>query len=215
MYPPSIFSSADLDQALEIARRTKFSTLVTFHDAEMIIVHIPVTLIERTSEHNPQNVKFLGHIMKSNPFYGLLAAGDIDAKMTFLPTNSYISPSVYAEKKVSGKVVPTWNYVAAHFDGSMHLEEEPESLRKILDAQTKDFEEMISSTWQISDAPSDYIGTLSNAIAGFSFNVSNWNSVKKLSQNKPNERASIAQWVAEVQTPYSSLSSWMQEALEK
>ena len=215
MYPPATFSSADLDQALEIARRTKFSTLATYHDAEIVIVHIPVTLVERTSEDSQQDVKFLGHIMKTNPFYDLLAAGDIDAKMTFLPANGYISPSVYAEKRVSGKVVPTWNYVAAHFNGSMHLEDELHSLRHILDAQTKDFEEMVSSAWQVSDAPSDYIGTLSKSIAGFSFKVSSWNSVRKLSQNKPDERASVAQWVAEVQTPYSSLSSWMQEALEK
>ena len=169
MYPPATFLSTDLDQALEIARRTKFCTLATYHDAEIVVVHIPVTLIEKTSEHTQQDVKFLGHIMKTNPFYDLLAAGDIDAKMTFLPANSYISPSVYAEKNVSGNVVPTWNYFAAHFEGSMHLEDEPESLRKILDTQTKDFEEMISSTWQVSDAPSDFIGTLSKAIAGFSF----------------------------------------------
>ena len=215
MYPPAAFSSAELDQALEIARRTKFSTIATYHDGEIVIVHIPVTLVEGTSEDSQQNVKFLGHIMKTNPFYDLLATSDIDAKMTFLPANSYISPSVYAEKRESGKVVPTWNYVAAHFDGSMHLEDEPHSLKRILDAQTKDFEEMVSSTWQVSDAPSDYIGALSKSIAGFSFNVSNWNSVRKLSQNNSDERASVGQWVADVQTPYSSLSSWMQEALEK
>jgi transcriptional regulator len=125
--------SADLDQALEIARRTKFSTLATYHDAEIVVVHIPVTLIERTSVHTQQDVKFHGHIMKTNPLYALLAAGDIDAKMTFLPANGYISPRIFSEKKVSEKVVPTWNYVAAHFDGSMHLEDKPESLRKILD----------------------------------------------------------------------------------
>ena len=214
MYPPAIFSNTELDQALEIARRTKFSTLIAFGGDEIIVAHIPVTLVERASENPQQDVKFLGHIMKSNPFFNLLAARDIDAKMMFLPANGYISPGVYAEKKANGKVVPTWNYVAAHFDGSMHLEDGPSSLRTILDTQTSDFEEMVSSTWQVDDAPSDYIATLSKVIAGFSFKVSSWRFIRKLSQNRPDERDSIARWIKETQTPYSSLSTWMEEALE-
>lgn len=36
----------------------------------------------------------------------------------------YISPSAYEEKKISHKVVPTWNYVAAQFLGTIKLSHE-------------------------------------------------------------------------------------------
>lgn len=43
----------------------------------------------------------------------------------------YISPIAYDEKKISHKVVPTWNYVSVQFKGVISLTKEDE-LRELL-----------------------------------------------------------------------------------
>ena len=40
-----------------------------------------------------------------------------EAMVIFLGPEAYVSPSAYATKRETGKVVPTWNYVAVHAYG--------------------------------------------------------------------------------------------------
>jgi len=41
--------------------------------------------------------------------------------LIFNAADVYISPTCYNEKQLTHNVVPTWNYVAAHFRGSIQM----------------------------------------------------------------------------------------------
>jgi transcriptional regulator len=51
-----------------------------------------------------------GHVARANPQWKLTPIGD--AMAVFMGPDAYVTPSWYATKRETGKVVPTWNYVA-------------------------------------------------------------------------------------------------------
>ena len=57
------------------------------------------------------------HVARANPLWRNLGNG-ASVLTIFQDAGGYITPSWYASKKETGKVVPTWNYVAVHVEGS-------------------------------------------------------------------------------------------------
>jgi len=203
-YPPKKFSNTDLPQALEIAEATKFATLVHAGDAGLITCHLPMTVVWEA-----ETVSFVGHIVRSNPLYDVLSGGAVNARLIFQPAQGYVSPSLYGEKAVTGKVVPTWNYVAAHFDGVAELCADEQALMETLNRQTQDYERAHGGDWKVDDAPDAYIASLLKAIAGISFRVETSVNIQKLSQNKPDDIPRISQWLEDTQPTGASIAHWM------
>ena len=211
MYPPAYFSDTELEAALEIAGEAKFATIVVINGGSILPVHVPVSLLPRDAWHASQCPEFVGHVVTNNPLFDILNKSDWPATVIFQPAEGYVSPAIYAEKRRSGRVVPTWNYVAAHFHGSLHLEQGDGALENILKTQIADYEGAVGGTWTMDDAPADYIAKMSSAIAGFSVVVENWKTIRKLSQNKPDERRNVAPWLDDHALPASSISFWMRK----
>ncbi|MDA1326245.1 MAG: FMN-binding negative transcriptional regulator [Proteobacteria bacterium] len=213
MYPPAYFSDSELDAALEVARATRFATIVTIDGGSILPVHVPVSLRSRDSWRDARRPEFVGHVVTSNPLFDLLQNSDVPATVIFQPAEGYVSPGIYDEKQRSGRVVPTWNYVAAHFQGALHLEQGEGDLRRILETQIADYEGAAGGTWCLDDAPTDYIDKMAAAIAGFSFTATGWKTIRKLSQNKPDERQNVTRWLDDHALPASSISYWMRKGI--
>ena len=209
MYPPAYFANTDLDAALDVAGAAKFATIVTIDGGSILPIHVPLTLRQRDAWRDADSPEFVGHIIKSNPLLELLQRSDVAGTIIFQPAEGYVSPGIYDEKSRSGRVVPTWNYVAAHFQGSLHLEQEDGALRWILETQIADYEGAVGGSWTLDDAPADYIDKMATAIAGFSVTATGWKTIRKLSQNKPDERENVAQWLDNNALPASSIGYWM------
>ena len=167
MYPPTYFSDTGLDAALDVAAATKFATIVTIDGGSILPVHVPVSLRPRDAWRDADRPEFVGHIIISNPLFDILKKADVPATIIFQPAEGYVSPGVYDEKQRSGKVVPTWNYVAAHFEGSLHLEQAEGALQNILKTQIADYEGAVGGTWTIDDAPADYIDKMARRLPDF------------------------------------------------
>lgn len=212
MYPPPYFSDSDLDTALDVAGATKFATIVTIDGGSILPVHVPVTLVPRDGWRDTGVPEFVGHVIASNPLFALLKSGDAPGTAIFQPAAGYVSPGIYDEKQRSGRVVPTWNYVAAHFEGRLHLELNDGALRRILKTQIADYEGAVGGSWTLDDAPADYIDRMAAAIAGFSLAATGWQTIRKLSQNKPDERENVTRWLDENALPASSIGYWMRRA---
>ena len=204
MYPPQRFSHTDLNEAVAMGGLVRFATIVTLKGTDILTVHVPLTRVE--GGHQPE---FVGHVARGNPLYAAMADGALPARLIFQPADGYVSPRTYGEKARSGKVVPTWNYVAVHLDGVLRPEDGEGALRRILDLQTTDYEGDGADAWALDDAPSDYIETMAVAIAGFSFQPSAGRVIKKLSQNKPGDRQGITAWLENSRAPHSSIEYWM------
>jgi len=163
-YPPQQFAVHALDAAARIARICKFATIIHSDGGVVTTVHVPLTAVD-----SPSGTRFVGHIARNNPLLDILQAGDASVRMIFLPAEGYVSPQVYAEKANSGKVVPTWNYVAAHLDGDLTLVEGVAELLQTLNTQTADYEAANGGDWKVGDAPDDYIAAMSKAIVAIAF----------------------------------------------
>ena len=70
-----------------------------------------------------------GHVARGNPHWREVADdGTTEAIAIFNGPDAYISPAWYEEKRLTGKVVPTWNYTTVVAHGRLTLHHEPDWL---------------------------------------------------------------------------------------
>ena len=105
------------------------------------------------------------HMARANPHWRDLQ-GAAECLVVFLGPQGYITPSWYATKQETQKVVPTWNYVTVHAWGKPRLVEEAAWLRRQLDDLTRAQESARPGPWAVGDAPEDYVAAQMQAIVG-------------------------------------------------
>jgi transcriptional regulator len=182
LYIPECFKVEDVERLQDAIREIAFGTLITHGKDGLEISHIPMFF-----RPDPGPLGSLeGHIARSNPQRVHLTQG-ADAVAIFLGPNTYVTPSWYPSKKQSGRVVPTWNYVAIHAHGSVAPLADPDQLRKHLGELTKWHESSRNPQWAVTDAPEDYIETMMRGIIGIRFTIGRIEGKWKMSQNRSEE----------------------------
>ena len=130
-----------------------------------------------------------GHMARGNPHWRELEAaantgGGARALAIFGWPDAYVSPSWYEEKRLTGKVVPTWNYVAVQAQGTVTLRHEPEWLIPHVGRLVQRHEAGRDHPWALSDAPGDYVEVQAKAIVGLELQITRIDAKAKLSQNR-------------------------------
>ena len=132
-----------------------------------------------------------GHLARGNPQWreveaALEAGGDGagDALAIFDGPDAYVSPAWYEEKRLTGKVVPTWNYVTVQAHGTLTLRHELEWLVPHVGRLVDRHETRRVDPWSLSDAPEGYVATQARAIVGLELRISRLEAKAKLSQNR-------------------------------
>jgi transcriptional regulator len=182
MYVPDNFNETDVGVLHDTIRRIKLGTLVTFGPAGLVASHVPM-LVE------PDPAPFgtlIGHIARANPQWREAAAA-IPALAIFLGPNIYISPAWYATKRKTGKVVPTWNYVAVHAYGPVKFYDDADRLLQLVTRLTDAHEAGRQDRWRVTDAPAEYTRGMLKAIVGFELPIARLEGKWKMSQNRPAE----------------------------
>ena len=207
-YPPELFSSEELQDAVEVAELVKFASIHPVDGTLCDPVFAPFVCTNR----NVPSPRFFAVIWcGSNPLLEILSSGPLACRLVFQAADGYISPSVYAEKLKSAKVVPTWNYVACQFYGA--LEQVPDGeLLDLLAHQVRVFEQSQGSDWKLEDAPVDYLKQMASAVFGIRFTAERCRAHKKISQNRPSDRSAIIAWTQTLHTPFKSLAHWMADS---
>lgn len=124
-----------------------------------------------------------GHVARGNPQWRDIAA-DVEALAIFDGPDTYISPAFYEAKRLTGEVVPTWNYVTVHAQGSLEVRHDPEWLLPHVRALVERHEAGRLDPWSIDDAPAGYVETQARAIVGLELRISRIEAKRKLSQNR-------------------------------
>jgi transcriptional regulator len=179
MYIPAHFEETRIEILHELMRNHPLATLVTLGSNGLNANHIPLEL-------DPEPTPFgtlRGHVARANPVWQDFNA-DVEAMVIFQGANSYISPSWYATKKETGKVVPTWNYAVVHAYGALKIIEDKEWLRNLIERLTNHHEAEKETPWKVSDAPENYINPLLNAIVGIEIPITKISGKWKVSQNQ-------------------------------
>jgi len=127
--------------------------------------------------------RLIGHFAKANHHWR-----DYDqtaeSLAVFTAVDGYVSPSWYATKAETGKVVPTWNYQAVHVTGRLEIVDDPIEKLAIVTKLTERFETSRAKPWAVSDAPDDYIAAQLKGIVGIILHITKIEGKAKLSQNR-------------------------------
>ena len=107
-----------------------------------------------------------------------------DALVVFQGVDHYVSPSWYATKQETHKVVPTWNYVMVQARGPAKVIADDGWLSRQIGALTKSQEASREKPWAVADAPEDFIALQRKAIIGIEIEVADIRGKWKTSQNR-------------------------------
>jgi transcriptional regulator len=180
VYIPPLHQEDRVDVLHDAIRRTGLATLVTLTGDGLIASHVPMLL-------DPQRAPYgtlLGHLARPNP-QARGATPGVQALAIFQGPDAYITPSWYATKRETGKVVPTWNYVTIHAYGPVEFFNDTERLRAIVTRLTDRQEQALAAPWAVTDAPADFIDGMLKGIVGFTLPIVRLEGKWKMSQNRP------------------------------
>ncbi len=180
MYIPRQFEEPRVDVIHVLIRARPLATLVTLSSGGLNANHIPLQLSESPAPFGTLR----GHVARANPILCDLT-NNTESLAVFHGPNAYITPSWYATKKETGKVVPTWNYAVVHAYGFLRVVDDAAWLRAQLEDLTAHNEASFSEPWTVSDAPQEYIETMMTAIVGIEMVITRLSGKWKVSQNQP------------------------------
>ncbi len=180
MYGPEAFVEARPEILRALIQRYPLATLVSIGSNGLEANHIPLYLVPG---EGPQPV-LQGHVARANPLWQE-ASPDGEVMVIFQGPQHYISPSWYATKAGTDKVVPTWNYAIVHAHGPLQVRDDPDWIRQQMVALTAQQERGLTQPWHVDDAPSDFTERLIGQVVGIEIPISRWVGKWKVSQNQP------------------------------
>lgn len=180
MYVPSHFKHDDIGKLQQYIRDYGFGLLIVADESGIEANHVPFHL---TPGENDSLGQLQCHLARSNPVWQRLHDG-ARVLAVFQGPNAYVSPSWYATKAETGRVVPTWNYLAVHAEGTARVIENANWLTQHLHRLTDQHESGMTSPWSVDDAPTEFTEKLVKAIVGVEIHVESLTGKLKASQNQ-------------------------------
>ncbi len=179
MYEAAVFKEERVDVMHALIRAHPLATLVTMTARGLEANHIPM-LIDASPTPNGT---LLGHVARANPVWREFDK-HTEVLAVFQGPQRYITPSWYASKRETGKVVPTWNYAVVHASGPLVVHDDVEWLRELVTRLTDSQESIRAQPWLVTDAPPDYVNTMLKAIVGIEIPLRRLQGKWKVSQNR-------------------------------
>ena len=196
MYVPPAFKDDDVASIRATIRGARLASLITATAEGPVATPLPLFLDETEGEHGT----LYGHLAKANPQWCLAPIGE--ALAIFMGPEAYVTPSWYATKQETGKVVPTWNYIAVHAYGPVEFFQVPERLLDVVTRLTNKHEGLRAKPWAVGDAPADFIAAQLRGIVGIRIPVVRFEGKRKMSQNRPeSDRIGVAAGLAASENP--------------
>lgn len=182
MYNPPHFKEDRVPFLQEAMRQAGLATLVTFGAEGLEASHIPMLLDPEPAPYGALQ----GHISIANAQW---RQGDaaVPALAIFLGPDAYISPAWYETKQLTGKVVPTWNYVTIHAYGQVRFFRDADRLLDQVTKLTARREAGRPEPWAVNDAPAEFLTGMLKGIVGFELRIERLDGKWKMGQNRPAE----------------------------
>ena len=188
MYVPKHFEEPDLSVLHGLIRAHPLGTWVTQGDGELIANHVPFLLDPARGRYGT----LLGHVARSNRVWRSFSTA-VASVVVFQGAEAYVTPSWYPSKRVSGEVVPTWNYAVVHAHGIPRVIQDGNWLLDLVTRLTDVHESCREIPWKVADAPRDFIDRLIQAVVGIEIPVERLVGKWKVSQNRPeSDRLGVA-----------------------
>ncbi|OBP72261.1 transcriptional regulator [Mesorhizobium loti] len=191
MYIPPAFRDDDKECLRATIRAAQLANFVTVTAEGPLSTPLPLFLDESEGEHGV----IYGHLAKANPQCHVPPLGE--GLAIFMGPDAYVTPAWYATKRETGKVVPTWNYIAVHAYGPVEFFEHAGRLLDVVNRLTDHHESERASPWAVSDAPPDFVQAQLRGIVGLRMPITRLEGKRKVSQNRnATDRAGVAAGLA-------------------
>lgn len=180
MYNPRWFKEEKVEVLQAEVNRISFGTIVTAGKSGILASQVPMLIDKSRGKLGT----LFGHVARGNMQWRD-SVSDSQGLAVFLGPDAYISPNWYEKKRGTGKVVPTWNYVAIHARGPVIFTNHTETIRQIVTKLTEHHERGSPNPWKVTDAPAEYLAGELKQIVGFEMPIEKIEGKWKLSQNRP------------------------------
>lgn len=180
MYLPTAFAEDRLEVKLGLIRAYPLGMLIIPGAAPTADL-VPFALYPDEGEAGLGVLR--AHIARANPASRALAEGG-ECLVVFQGPEAYVSPSWYATKAITHKVVPTWNYAMVQVRGTARMVEDAAWLGRQLRALTAMQEDSMPEPWEVDDAPVEFVEGLCKAIIGIEIPIASITGKWKVSQNR-------------------------------
>ena len=187
MYQPPAFREDRPEIQHALIRKHPLGLLITSGPAGLLANLFPFLLDTEGTEKGTLRL----HMARANPQWRELEAVD-ECLVVFQGPQDYVTPSWYATKRETGKVVPTWNYATVHVWGRPRVMNDDSWLRRQIEDLTDSREVQRAEPWAVSDAPDDFVAMQMRAIVGIEIPILRIEGKWKMSQNRPEaDRAGV------------------------
>ena len=174
MYTPKINRLTDMGEIIAFIDRFSFGILLSKDNGRIIGTHIPII-----SNKEPDNLKLYAHIALANEQWREIEGQEV--LIIFTEPHGYISTKNYNK----AETVPTWNYMAVHIYGNVHILHEKESILEVMERTMIKYEHDYLEKWnQLSN---DFKNRMLKGIVTFRVDITDIEGKAKLSQNKTEE----------------------------
>lgn len=181
MLVPSQFQEKSTEKLQQYIRDYSFGVLVVADHHGIDVNHIPFHFT--INDEHPLGI-LRCHVARINPVWQKIDSG-ASVMAVFKGPDAYVSPSWYETKSETGKVVPTWNYLAVHAEGQASIVQEEGWLKNHLNQLTNLHEAQREQPWSVDDAPAEFTSRLMKAIVGIEIRIESLKGQVKASQNHP------------------------------
>lgn len=180
MHTQPLFALQAREERLQLMRDHPLATLVTVSNgmAEANLLSLEVC------DLGPHGT-LRGHVAKSHSLWShRLDSGSATATVVFQGPNAYISPRWYVNGQRSGRLAPSWNYVAVQAQGPLRFIDDPAWVVSHLAALTAAQEEGRDAPWSLGDASPEFVDTAAHRLGGFEIEIQALTGKRFLSQQR-------------------------------
>ena len=180
MYQPPHFREDRTEVQHALIRAHPLGLLISAGPGGLMANLIPFLIDADESAHGTLRC----HVARANPQWHELTTSQ-EALVIFQGPQAYVSPSWYATKRETGKVVPTWNYATVHAWGRPRVVDDEAWLRRQIRDLTRSQELSRANPWHVEDAPPDFVSSQLKGIIGVEIPIARIEGKWKMSQNRP------------------------------
>ncbi|MBN8754137.1 MULTISPECIES: FMN-binding negative transcriptional regulator [Variovorax] len=178
MHTQPLFAIEERAELLRLMRAYPLATLFTVSDGTAQANLLPLEVCDI----GPFGT-LRGHVARSHSLWGSMPDGG-GATVVFQGPNAYISPRWYVNGQRSGRVAPSWNYVAVQAQGTLRFIDDPAWVVSHLAALTASQEEGRDPAWSLGDAAPEFVDGAAQRLGGFEIEIRTLAGKRFLSQQR-------------------------------
>ena len=189
MHIQPLFAIEARDELHQLMRAYPLATLFTVARSTVDANLLPLEVIDRGTHGT-----LAGHVARSHSLWTSEARNGCDVTVVFQSPNAFISPRWYVNGQRSGRLAPSWNYIAVQATGRLRFIEDG--------AWLQSQEGSRDEPWSLADASPEFVDDALQRLVGFEIDILALTGKRFLSQQRTEaDRRSLVEHLRQEESP--------------